>query len=140
MKSKKNLILPEQIVLDLMALTSRLGEIAVDYNNKIGGKETRFIGGDFNQMTSGSYTSICLNDTYISSSTNMSLKTTTGIVAIGAGSNIDVRSSATTLIKSGTTYTETVGTTRTSTTGSTWSHTSGGDITITGGPNINLNP
>ena len=107
---------------------------------QIGGKETRFIGGDFNQMTSGSYTSICLNDTYISSSTNMSLKTTTGIVAIGAGSNIDVRSSATTLIKSGTTYTETVGTTRTSTTGSTWSHTSGGDITITGGPNINLNP
>ena len=40
MKSKKNLILPEQIVLDLMALTSRLGEIAVDYNNKIGGEET----------------------------------------------------------------------------------------------------
>ena len=40
MKSKKNLILLEQIVLDLMALTSRLGEIAVDYNNKIGGKET----------------------------------------------------------------------------------------------------
>ena len=111
-----------------------------DFDMQIGGKETRFIGGDFNQMTSGSYTSICLNDTYISSSTNMSLKTTTGIVAIGAGSNIDVRSSATTLIKSGTTYTETVGTTRTSTTGSTWSHTSGGDITITGGPNINLNP
>ena len=38
MKSKKNLILPEQIVLDLMALTSRLGEIAVDYDNKIGDK------------------------------------------------------------------------------------------------------
>ena len=34
------MILPEQIILDLMALTSRLGEIALDYNNKIGGKET----------------------------------------------------------------------------------------------------
>ena len=38
--NKKNLILPEKVVIDLMALTSRLGEIAVDYNNKIGGKET----------------------------------------------------------------------------------------------------
>ena len=40
MKNQKNLILPEEIVLDLMALTSRLGEIAIDYNNRIGGKET----------------------------------------------------------------------------------------------------
>ena len=40
MKKPKNLILPESIVLDLMALTSRLGEIAIDYNNKVGGKET----------------------------------------------------------------------------------------------------
>ena len=38
--NKKNLILPEDVVIELMALTSRLGEIAVDYNNKIGGKET----------------------------------------------------------------------------------------------------
>ena len=40
MKNQRNLILPEEIVLDLMALTSRLGEIAIDYNEKIGGKET----------------------------------------------------------------------------------------------------
>ena len=40
MKNQKNLILPEEIVLDLMALTSRLGEIAIDYNNRVGGKET----------------------------------------------------------------------------------------------------
>ena len=40
MKKPKNLILPESIVLDLIALTSRLGEIAIDYNNKVGGKET----------------------------------------------------------------------------------------------------
>ncbi len=40
MRNQKNLILPEEIVLDLMALTSRLGEIAIDYNEKIGGKET----------------------------------------------------------------------------------------------------
>ena len=39
--NQKNLILPEKIVIDLMALTSRLGEIAVDYNNKIGGEETQ---------------------------------------------------------------------------------------------------
>ena len=38
--NKKNLILPEKVVIDLMALTSRLGEIAVDYNKKIGGEET----------------------------------------------------------------------------------------------------
>ena len=38
--NKKNLILPEDVVIELMALTSRLGEIAVDHNNKIGGKET----------------------------------------------------------------------------------------------------
>ena len=35
--SKKNLILPEKVVIELMALASRLGEIAVDYNKKIGG-------------------------------------------------------------------------------------------------------
>jgi len=39
-KNLKNLLLPEDVVIELMALTSRLGEIAVDYNNKIGGKET----------------------------------------------------------------------------------------------------
>ena len=38
--NKKNLILPEKVVIELMALTSRLGEIAVDYNKKIGGEET----------------------------------------------------------------------------------------------------
>ena len=38
--NKKNLILPEKVVIDLMALTSRLGEIAVHYNKKIGGEET----------------------------------------------------------------------------------------------------
>ena len=40
MKKQKNLILPEEVVIELMALTSRLGEIAMDYNRKIGGKET----------------------------------------------------------------------------------------------------
>ena len=40
MKNQKNLILPESVVIELMALTSRLGEIAMDYNRKIGGKET----------------------------------------------------------------------------------------------------
>ena len=40
MKKPKNLVLPESIVLEIMALTSRLGEIAVDYNKKIGGEET----------------------------------------------------------------------------------------------------
>ena len=38
--SKKNLILPESVVIEIMALTSRLGEVAVDYNRRIGGKET----------------------------------------------------------------------------------------------------
>ena len=43
MKKQKNLILPEEVVIELMALTSRLGEIAVDYNNRIGGKETEHL-------------------------------------------------------------------------------------------------
>tara|TARA_A100001201_G_scaffold127613_1_gene112416 strand:- start:283 stop:555 length:273 start_codon:yes stop_codon:yes gene_type:complete len=43
MKKQKNLILPEKVVIELMALTSRLGEIAVDYNNRIGGKETEHL-------------------------------------------------------------------------------------------------
>ena len=38
--SKKNLILSESVVIELMALASRLGEIAVDYNKRIGGEET----------------------------------------------------------------------------------------------------
>ena len=41
--SKKNLILPEKVVIELMALASRLGEIAVDYNKKIGGEETEHL-------------------------------------------------------------------------------------------------
>ena len=40
MKKQKNLILPEDVVIELMALTSRLGEIALDYNKRIGGEET----------------------------------------------------------------------------------------------------
>lgn len=40
MKNQKNLILPEEVVIELMALTSRLGEVAVDYNNRVGGAET----------------------------------------------------------------------------------------------------
>ena len=40
MKNQKNLILPEEVVIELLALTSRLGEVAVDYNNRVGGAET----------------------------------------------------------------------------------------------------
>ena len=43
MKNQKNLILPEEVVLELMALTSRLGDIAIDYNERIGGKETEHL-------------------------------------------------------------------------------------------------
>ena len=114
---------------------------AKDYDVTIGGNEKRYIGGEFGLLaindiiqTSGA------GDVLISAKNNMSLKTTTGIVAIGAGTNVNIQSVATMLLKSGTTYTETVGTTRTSTSGSTWTHTSGGNITITGGPLINLNP
>ena len=125
------------------AVKGRVGSAedgARDFDVTIGGNESRIVGGNFDLNVTKNLTEISLADILINAKNNMSLKTTTGIVAIGAGSNVDMRSSATTLIKSGTTYTETVGTTRTSTTGGTWSHTSGGDITITGGPNINLNP
>jgi len=112
-----------------------------DYDVTIGGNEKRAVGGEFGLLVTNDITeSSTAGDVIINAKNNMSLKTTTGIVAIGAGTNINIQSSKTTLIKSGSTYTETVGTTRASTTGSTWTHTSGGDITITGGPNINLNP
>ena len=104
-----------------------------DYDLTIGGKESRFVNGDYNLLTSGNYTSICLKDTYVSSTTNMSLNTTNGIVTIKSGDKLN--------IKSATAMTYHTETTLTGITGQAWTHTTqSGDIRITGGPDIHLNP
>ena len=54
-------------------------------------------------MLQKSYTDI-FTDILVNVKNNMSLKTTTGIVAIGAGSNVNIRSSAEMKIKSGGEY------------------------------------
>ena len=35
MKNQKNLILPETIIIDIMAMTAQLGDVALDYHKKI---------------------------------------------------------------------------------------------------------
>ena len=40
MRKRNYLILPEDIVLDIMNLVARLGETAMDYHNRVGTDET----------------------------------------------------------------------------------------------------
>ena len=40
MRKRNYLILPEDIVLDIMNLVARLGETALDYHNRVGTNET----------------------------------------------------------------------------------------------------
>ena len=75
-----------------------------DFDVTIGGNETRIVGGTYDLNVTKNLTQISLADILINAKNNMSLKTTTGIVAIGAGSNVNIRSSAEMKIKSGTTY------------------------------------
>jgi len=77
---------------------------ARDFDVTIGGNESRIVGGNFDLNVTGNLTEISLADILINAKNNMSLKTTTGIVAIGAGSNVNIRSSAEMKIKSGSTY------------------------------------
>ena len=79
-------------------------EGARDFDVTIGGNETRIVGGNFDLNVTKNLTQISLADILVNAKNNMSLKTTTGIVAIGAGSNVNIRSSAEMKIKSGTTY------------------------------------
>ena len=43
MKNQKNLILPETIIIDIMAMTAQLGDVALDYHKKIGNTNTKEI-------------------------------------------------------------------------------------------------
>tara|TARA_B100000900_G_C20528562_1_gene695299 strand:- start:127 stop:390 length:264 start_codon:yes stop_codon:yes gene_type:complete len=43
MKKRNYLILPEDIILDLMLMVSRLGETAVDYHNKVGSRKSESV-------------------------------------------------------------------------------------------------
>jgi len=75
-----------------------------DFDVTIGGNETRIVGGTYDLNVTKNLTQISLADILINAKNNMSLKTTTGIVAIGAGSNVNIRSSAEMKIKSGGAY------------------------------------
>jgi len=41
MKKKRNLILPEKVVIDLMAMTAQLGEVAQHYHKQLGLEDTQ---------------------------------------------------------------------------------------------------
>ena len=77
---------------------------ARDFDVTIGGNETRIVGGNFDLNVTKNLTEISLADILVNAKNNMSLKTTTGIVAVGAGSNVNIRSSAEMKIKSGGAY------------------------------------
>ena len=77
---------------------------ARDFDVTIGGNESRIVGGNFDLNVTKNLTEISLADILINAKNNMSLKTTTGIVAIGSGSNVNIRSSAEMKIKSGGAY------------------------------------
>ena len=79
-------------------------EGARDFDIQIGGNESRIVNGSSDLFVIGDYTLISETDILVQAEDNMSLKTATGIVAIGAGSNVNIRSSAEMKIKSGTTY------------------------------------
>ena len=92
---------------------------ARDFDVTIGGNESRIVGGNFDLNVTKNLTEISLADILINATDNMSLKTVgkpatvdedggaiaaTGIVAIGAGLNVNIRSSAEMKIKSGGAY------------------------------------
>ena len=81
------------------------GRVGKDQDVTIYGNESRTINGYFDGSIVGNYTVTSLADINITAKTNMSLKTVSGIVAISAGSNVNVRSVAAMKIKSGGVYT-----------------------------------
>ena len=70
----------------------------------------------------------------------MSVDTTSGIITVKSGSDMNLKCAADLFVDVEGDMTEMVGSWKVSTTSTTWNHTSGGDITIVGGPDINLNP
>ena len=64
---------------------------ARDFDVTIGGNETRIVGGTYDLNVTKNLTQISLADILVNAKNNMSLKTTTGIVAVGAGSNVLLR-------------------------------------------------
>ena len=81
------------------------GKVKKDQDVIIEGNESRTINGYFDGSIVGNYTVTSLADINITAKTNMSLKTVSGIVAVSAGSNVNVRSTAAMKIKSGGVYT-----------------------------------
>jgi len=80
------------------------GYIEEDVDTMIGKNESRTINGYFDVTIMGNYSLFSFNDVNITASENMSLKTVSGIVAMSAGSNVNIRSAAETKIKVGSIY------------------------------------
>ena len=100
------------------------GEGDVDIN--IVGSETHVVG---NNLTLHAQTDTLLsagNDIMITASVNMNVLTTSGIMSIKSGSDIDIRSATAMLLKSETTLTETVASNMVVTVGGTYTETISG--------------
>ena len=80
------------------------GYIGEDIDTMIGKNESRTINGYFDGTIVGKYSIFSFEDVNITAWENMSLKTVSGIVAVSAGSNVNIRSSAEMKIKSGTNF------------------------------------
>jgi len=80
------------------------GRIGGDVDTIIEKNESRTINGYFDGTIIGNYTIFSFNDVNITASNNMSLKTVSGIVAMSAGSNVNIRSASETKIKVGSIY------------------------------------
>jgi len=120
-----------------------------DYQQTIGGNESRDVVGNVDIYTDANYTLFALIDMKLTTMVNFTATTVSGIMSMKSGTKLNVKSADAMHIKSETDLVENVGTFKVSTTGTTWNHTSqdlinvtatGGDVTIVGGPDIHLNP
>jgi hypothetical protein len=107
------------------------GEGDVDIN--IVGSETHVIGNNLTLHASADTLISAGNDIMMTASVNMNVLTTSGIMSIKSGNDIDIRSTTAMLLKSETTQTHTAGTSFTETSGTTYDSTAGTIYTIKSG-------
>jgi hypothetical protein len=117
------------------------------YTLTIVGDEYRTVGGISDLLVEGRYSTVCNDDIYISATGKNVFKSITGITSIHSGSDLDMRSKTSMIIKtetdmtqvSGEQWYERVGHFKESVTLQYWDHTSTGDVVIIG-KIIELNP
>ena len=116
------------------------GRITGDIDVLIEGSESRTVQGHYTMLTVKDWTTIVNDNVYFHADDLMSVDTTSGIITVKSGSDMNLKCAADLFVDVEGDMTEMVGSWKVSTTSTTWNHTSGGDITIVGGPDINLNP